>query len=177
MIKRQCQLFAVNLSMKWLHSIIMGTVLAISGVLCVIPICGAENQILKNECETKAKNAAELIRTLDTETAFKKITDPEGPFVSKTSHVFCIDAESGILLAHKVSNFVGFNMHNYSDADDNNPYTDILKKAQQTDNGWTSYMTYGSGPERRKTPGLKNMYFLKVSGKNIVLCCGYWEDA
>ncbi len=26
-------------------------------------------------------------------------------------------------------------------------------------------------------PGLKNMYFLKVPDKNIVLCCGYWEDA
>jgi len=38
-------------------------------------------------------------------------------------------------------------------------------------------MTHGSGPEKRKTPGLKNMYFLKVPGKAIVLCCGYWEDA
>jgi len=125
----------------------------------------------------KESQAAELIRTLGAEAAFKKITDPHGPFVGKTSHVFCINAESGTLLAHKVARFVGSNMHYYRDADGNTPYTGMLEKAAQGKGGWTTYMTYGSGPEKRKTPGLKNMYFLKVPGEAIVLCCGHWKDA
>jgi hypothetical protein len=159
--------------MKRLLSILLGTLLTVINPLCI----AAENQALKRECETKAENAAQLIRTLGAEAAFKKITDPQGPFVSKTSHVFCIDAGSGSLLAHKVSRFVGSNMHYYTDADGNHPYSGILQRAEQSEDGWTRYMTYGSGPEKRKTPALKNMYYLKVPGQAIVLCCGYWEDA
>lgn len=161
--------------MKRFFPIVLGTILAISGVLCVTPTCIAENQALKRECEIKTQNAADLIQKMGSEAAFKQITDPQGAFVSNTSHVFCIDADSGSLLAHKVARFVGSNMHYYMDADGNHPYSGILVKAKQADNGWTSYMTYGSGPEKRKTPGLKNMYFLKVPGKKIVLCSGYWE--
>lgn len=161
--------------MNWLLPILLGTVLAISGQLCLLPTCMAEDQALKLECETKARDAAKLIQTLGAEAAFKKITDPQGAFVTTTSHVFCIDSDSGSLLAHKVVRFVGANMNYYTDADGNHPYSGILERAEQTENGWTSYMTYGSGPEKRKTPGLKHMYYLKVSGMNIVLCCGYWD--
>lgn len=163
--------------MKRLLSVIIGTLLAIGGALCIVPPCDAENQALKRECETKAQNAAELIQTMGAEAAFRKITDPQGLFVSKTSHVFCIDADSGSLLAHKVARFVGSNMNYYMDADGKNPYAGILRNARQNKDGWSSHMSYGSGPEKRATPGLKNIYFLKVPGKNIVLCCGYWEDA
>jgi len=163
--------------MNRLLPILLGTVLAISGQLCLLPTCMAEDRALKLECETKARDAAKLIQTLGAEAAFKKITDPQDAFVTTTSHVFCIDSDSGSLLAHKVAGFVGSNMHYYQDAEGNTPYAAILKKAKQEKNGWISYKTYGSGPEKRKTPALKNMYFLKMHGKNIVLCCGYWEDA
>ena len=53
----------------------------------------------------------------------------------------------------------------------------MLDKMKQDERGWTRYLTYGSGPEKRETPALKNIYFLKVPGAPIVLCCGYWEDA
>jgi hypothetical protein len=115
--------------MKRFFTIILGSLLAISGILCFTPQCHAENEVLMRECETKANQAAELIRTLGAEAAFKKITDPNGPFVGKTSHVFCINAESGTLLAHKVARFVGSNMHYYRDADGNTPYTGMLEKA------------------------------------------------
>ena len=163
--------------MKRLLPITIGLVLAMGGVFCLVAPCDAENQVLKRECETKAKNAAGLIQTMGAKAAFGKITDPQGSFVSNASHVFCIDAESGSLLAHKVARFVGSNMNYYMDADGKNPYARILRQARQRKEGWSSYMSYGSGPEKRDTPGLKNMYFLKVPGKNIVLCCGYWEDA
>lgn len=163
--------------MKRHRSSILAIIMAIVGVFCFAPQGDAENEILKRECETKASQAAELIKKLGADAAFKKIADPNGPFVSETSHVFCINAENGTLLAHKVVRFVGSNMHYYRDADGNTPYTDMLERAKQEVGGWTTYVTYGSGPEKRKTPALKNMYFFKVPGENIVLCCGYWEDA
>jgi len=163
--------------MKRCFPIVMASWMAIGVLIGTAAPCNAENPVLKRECETKALNAAELIISMGTDAAFKKITDPQGPFVSKTSHVFCIDAQSGSLLAHKVARFVGSNMHYYTDSGGNHPYTGILNQATKAASGWTDYMTYGSGPERRKKPGLKHMYFLKVSGKDIVLCCGYWDDA
>jgi len=153
---------------------VLGTMLIWCGVF--VPPGKAENAVLKRQCEDKAGKAAELIRELGAAAAFEKITAPEGPFIDGNSHVFCIDSENAVLLAHKVSRFVGVNMHNYKDADNNSPYTDILDRAKKQKSGWTSYLTYGSGPDKRQTPGLKNMYFLKVPGQSIVLCCGYWED-
>ena len=158
-------------------SAILSTILLIGGLFGFAPSCYAENQTLKQACETKAKQAAELIKKLGAKEAFKKITDASGPFVDEKSHVFGINSENGVLLAHKIPMYVGFNMHNYKDADKKAAYTRILEQAKQTASGWMTFMTYGSGLERRETPGLKNMYFLRVSGENIVLCCGYWEDA
>lgn len=163
--------------MKRFVPILLATILAMAGVFGAPAPCNAENLALKRECEAKANRAAELIQTLGAEAAYKKIADPKGPFAGKASHVFCINAQSGTLLAHKVARFVGVDMHNYRDADGNTPYTDILDRAKQETGGWTTYMTYGSGPERREAPGLKNMYFFKVPGENIVVCCGYWEGA
>lgn len=157
--------------------VILTAILTVSGVFGFISPCDAENEILKHECEAKASKASELIRTLGAEAAFKQIANPAGPFVGKNSHVFCVNADNGELLAHKVARFVGVNMHNYTDADYKTPYTSILEKAQKEANGWTSYMTLGSGPDKREIPGLKNMYFLKVPNENIVLCCGYWENS
>lgn len=157
--------------------VIIGTIMMMNGILDYTTPCEAQNQILKQECETKAEKAAELIKKLGAQEAYKKIADREGQFVGTKSHVFCIDSDNGVLLAHKIARFVGFNMNNYMDSDQNSPYTNILEKAKKKENGWITYMTYGSGPDKRKTPGLKNMYFLKVPGENIVLCCGYWEDS
>lgn len=162
--------------MRRLFTLLLLSAFFISSSVFLIPACKAENQVLRRECETKARKASELISEIGAEAAFEQITDPQGDFVTKTSHVFCIDADTGSLLAHKVAKFVGSNMHYYMDSDGNHPYTDILARAGKSENGWTSYMTYGSGPERRKKPALKNMYFFKVPGKKIVLCCGYWED-
>lgn len=163
--------------MKRLIPILLVTLFTASGMLYNVATCRAENQALKRECEAKAQKAADLIQTLGMDAALKKITDPQGAFVSETSHVFCIDAQSGRLLAHKVDRFVGSNMNYYMDADGNHPYRGILERAGQVEGGWTSYTTYGSGPDKRETPALKHMYFLKTPGKNIVLCCGYWEDS
>ena len=106
---------------KPLLPIFAGTILAIVVLFGASAPCDAENMALKRECEAKASRAAELIRALGAEAAFKKITDPGGPFVGEKSHVFCIDGRSGRLLAHKVARFVGSDMHYYLDADGNRP--------------------------------------------------------
>lgn len=159
------------------HPMLRATIFTICLAALLAAPCGAENQALKNECESKAQKAADLIQSLGSEAAFQKIIDPKGAFVGKNSHVFCITADSGKLLAHKIARFVGYDMHRYEDADGNNPYVALIQKAKQVPSGWTKYLTHGSGPERRKVPEWKHMHFLKVPGKNIILCCGYWNDA
>jgi len=164
--------------MKQLGAMVV-TLLLMSGAMLVVVMvtspCRAENVALKSECEAKAEKASELITTLGAEAAYRQIEDPEGPFVGSNSHLFCIDTDTGTLLAHKVTRFVGANMHNYLDADGKTVYAEILEKAKPAQKGWVTYMSHGSGPERRATPGLKHMHFYKVPGKNIVLCCGYWD--
>lgn len=155
---------------------VAGVILMTVMVLAATPVCQAQTGPLKMECEVKAEKAAALIHSLGQKDAFEKITDPDGEFVGKKSHVFCIKLENGALLAHKVDRFIGVNMHYYRDADQNRPYQVILKRARTEASGWISYYTRGSGPDKRETPGLKHMHFLKVPGKDIVLCCGYFED-
>ena len=139
-------------------------------------LCFGENSVLKKECETKAKEASLLIKKNGAQAAFEKIEDPKGPFIGKDSHLFCIDSDSGKLLAHKVNGYVGFDMHQYRSSDNGHPYTGILKTAETKDRGWVTYMTYGSGPERREKPELKYMHFFKVPDEKILLCVGYWND-
>ncbi|MCP3876418.1 MAG: hypothetical protein GY699_25160 [Desulfobacteraceae bacterium] len=139
-------------------------------------LCFGENSVLKKECETKAKEASFLIKKEGSLAAFEKIADPKGPFVSEESHLFCINSETGELLAHKVKRFVGVNMHMYRSSDNGHPYTQILETAETQDKGWVTYMTHGSGPERREKPELKYMHFFKVPEEKILLCVGYWND-
>lgn len=65
------------------------------GLFSAPSVCRAQNMALKKECETKAQQAADLIKTLGARDAFQRITDPDGPFVSKHTHVFCINAANG----------------------------------------------------------------------------------
>lgn len=139
-------------------------------------ICSGQNPELKKECETKAVKAAQLINKLGAQPAFEKISDPNGSFAGKNSHVFGINSETGKLMVHKIKAFVGVNMHNYRSSDNAHPYTEILKTAVSEDKGWVTYMTFGSGPERREKAELKHMHFFKVPTENIILCVGYWND-
>jgi len=134
-----------------------------------------QNQELIKECETNTANAAKLITELGAENAFKEIVDPKGLFITDNSHVFCIDSETGTLLAHKDAIRVGYNMNNYKDADGGTPYKSILEKARKIKSEWTTYMTYGTGSERKADPKIKQMYFLKVPENDIVLCCGFFN--
>ncbi len=68
--------------MKLLKTIV-AAIMMIGGVLNFAPPCDAQNEVLKMECETKAIQAAELIKKLGAEAAFKRIADPDGPFAGK----------------------------------------------------------------------------------------------
>lgn len=125
----------------------------------------------REECEAKVEEAIKLIQKLGHEAAFEKISDENGSFKWKDSHVFCIDLATGILLAHPLSYRVGFAMKLYTDANGGYPYAEILDIAETEDQGWTTYLSDSLG---KANPRLKHMYFRKVPGENIVLCSGYY---
>ncbi len=61
-------------------------------------------------------------------------------------------------------------MRLYRDADGGFPYNDILHLLDIKTEGWYTYM---SDDMDKVKPRLKHVCFLKVPGKNLVLCAGY----
>lgn len=126
----------------------------------------------REECVAKVAEAAKMIGEIGRDAGLKKLTDPNGPYIWKDSHIFCINAENGKLLAHKDAWKVGFQMRDFKDADGGNPYADILDLAKTTDKGWKTFMRVRSG----RDPILKHMYFQKIANEKILLCSGYFPS-
>ena len=145
-------------------------ILAAIMVLVLTGITFSGEKATKEEVVAKAGDAAKMIRDTGRDETIKKMTGPKNPFIWKNAHIFLMDAESGILLAHKNQAFVGFQMTNYKDAEGGYPYTDVLEFAKKSDSGWKTYMT----KRRGKTPLLKHSYYLKLADENIILCSGYY---
>lgn len=131
----------------------------------------AEERATREECLSKVADASSLIIKIGSEEAFNKIMDKNGPFIWKDAHVFCINCKTGILLAHRNSDFIGYQMRNYTDANGGHPYADILDALDKKGRGWLTYVSDQMG---RTTSRLKHLHFSKVPGENIVLCAGYY---
>ncbi len=148
------------------YHLILATVM----VLVLNGIAFPGEKATKEEVVAKVRDAAKMIRDVGRDESIKKMTGPKNPFIWKNAHVFLMDAENGILLAHKNQAYLGFQMKNYKDAEGGHPYADVLEFAKKNDRGWKTYMSRRSG----KTPLLKHSYYLKLADQNIILCSGYY---
>ena len=101
----------------------------------------------------------------------QKIMDKRGPFIWKDTHVYCIDSEHGLIMAHPRQSAMGFSLRFYNDADGNNPYDVVLDNIETKNEGWISYVTDQMG---RGAPRLKRLHYRKVPGKKIIVCSGYY---
>lgn len=138
-----------------------------------IATCIAEEMATKEECFSKVSEASRLIQEIGSKAAFKKIMDKDEPFIWKNAHVICLNAETGILLAHPDSNRVGFHMRYYTDADGKYPYAEILDAVKTKDQGWIKYISDSMG---KVAPRLKHVHFRKVPGEDIIVCSGYYPS-
>lgn len=125
----------------------------------------------REEVVAKVGDAAKMIRDIGRDAAIKKMTGPRHAFVWKNAHIFLMEAESGILLAHKNQAALGYQMRDYTDAEGGHPYADVLEFAKKNDSGWKTYMgKLRSG----KSQVLKHSYYLKLADENIILCSAYY---
>jgi len=145
-------------------------ILAIVMVFVFTGITFSGETATREEVVSKVAEAAEMIREIGRDEAISKMSGPKHPFIWKNAHVFLMDAESGVVLAHKNQAAQGFQMKNYKDAEGGRPYADVLEFAKQNDSGWKTYMTRRSG----RTPLLKYSYYLKLADESIILCSGYY---
>ena len=140
-------------------------------LLLVLPVT-AQEKATKEECVEKVNAAVKLIQSEGLETSLKKIMDKDGPYVWKDSYVFCIGDEVGKTLAHPMPRIIGFPMSRYRDAKGDQPFLEVIEVANKAGQGWKSYYFQGrDGQEDR----LKNAYFVKVPGANVIVSAGYYE--
>lgn len=137
----------------------------------VLPI-GAQEKATKEECVEKVNAAVKLIQKEGLETSLKKIMDKEGPYAWKDSYVFCIGDKVGKTLAHPMPRLIGFPMSRYRDAKGEQPFLEVIEVANKEGQGWKSYHFQGTDVQSSR---LKNAYFAKVPGENVIVCAGYYE--
>lgn len=146
------------------------TVLALSPFIFVQPIYSQE-KATKEECVAKVHEAVDMIAEIGLEPSLKKIMDKDGGYIWKDSYVFCVD-DVGKTLAHPMTRLVGFPMLRFKDADGKEPFVEILEVAKKVGKGWKNYNYAGRG---QTVPRMKNTYYVKVPGENVIVCAGYYE--
>ena len=145
-------------------------ILAAIGVLVLTNMTVSAERATKEEVVSKVADAAQMIRDLGRDQAIKKMTGPKNPYIWKNTHIFLMDSETGVLLAHKNQSFSGFQMRNYTDAEGGHPYVDVLEFAKKNQSGWKTYMRKMPG----RTPILKHSYYFKLADENIILCSAFY---
>ncbi|MBF0377294.1 MAG: cache domain-containing protein [Desulfamplus sp.] len=133
----------------------------------------AEEKATKEECIAKVKEAAAMAKASGADATFAKINDPKGQFVWKDSYVFCIDVESGKILAHPIKpKLVGQMMKGLKDVNGKLFFVEFINVAKEKGEGWVDYMWPKPG-EKEPTP--KSTYVMKVEGTNLIMGAGVNE--
>lgn len=140
-------------------------------LIFVLPL-SAQEKATKEECVEKVNAAVKLIQKEGLEASLKMIMDKDGPYRWKDSYVFCIGDEVGKTLAHPMPRLIGFPMSRYRDAKGDQPFLEVIKVANKEGQGWKSYHFQGREGQGSQ---LKNAYFVKVPGENVIVSAGYFE--
>ncbi|MBF0303458.1 MAG: cache domain-containing protein [Desulfamplus sp.] len=147
-------------------------IMALFICLCFAVNAFAGDKATKEECVAKCKEAAALVKEIGFDATMAKINDPKGPFVWKDSYVFCIDTESGIILAHLNPKMLGRPMKGLKDVNGKLFFVEFINVAKEKGEGWVDYMWPKPG---EKEPSKKSSYVLKVDGHNILMGAGINE--
>ena len=154
-----------------MFTVILSVALVILLVFSLGGLGVAEEKATREECVSKCKEAAKLIKEIGLEAALEKMNDPNGPFMWKDTYVFCFD-ETGKILAHKSPKIVGFEAKDLKDVNGKLYFREFIDVAKTKGEGWVSYMypkTRGAIAEP------KISYILKVPGENVIVGAGIYE--
>lgn len=156
-MKRTLSVFCIMLAMVF-------TVTFVNAVV-------AQEKATKEECQTKVKEAAQLIKELGVEPALEKISDPNGPFVWKDTYVFAYDL-NGVMLAHPNPKLVGKNLMGIKDTNGKMYVAEFIEVAKNKGEGWVTY-TWPKPGEKEASP--KATYVYRVPGEDVAVFAGIYE--
>ena len=133
----------------------------------------AQEKATKDECVTKCKEAAQLVKDVGLEAALEKLNDKGGPFVWKDTYVFCLDLNKGCNIAHPITpNLIGKNLMAAKDANGKLFFAEFINVAKNDGEGWVSYMWPKPG---EKAPSPKIAYVYRVPGEDVAMLAGIYE--
>lgn len=141
--------------------------------LWIATVAGASDKATKEECVSKVKAAADLIKEQGLEAALAKINDRTSEFTWKDSYVFVLDSETARVLAHPaVPKLVGKEQAGLKDSNGKMFFLEFLNVAKEKGEGWVDYVWPKPG---ESTPSPKTAYVYKVPGTNLVVGAGVYE--
>ena len=133
----------------------------------------------KDECVTKCKEAAKLIKEKGMDAAFQELQNKDGKFVWKDTYVFVMDF-TGTHLTHPLRpERVGKNVIGSKDSNGKLVVKEFIEVAKTKGEGWVEYMY--PKPEELKKPenerilSKKITYIYRVPGTDIFVGAGVWE--
>jgi signal transduction histidine kinase len=135
-------------------------------------VVGAGEVATKDECVSKVKAAAALVKDQGQEAAIAKVSDPKGEFIWKDSYVFLMDAETGTVVAHPANpKLIGKMLTGLKDSNGKMFFVELLNVAREKGEGWVDYTWPKPG---ETTPSPKSTYVFKIPGSNLVAAAGVY---
>ena len=114
------------------------TVVVLAGI--VFALNALAESATKDECVTKCKEAAQLIKEKGMDAAFQELQNKDGKFVWKDTYVFVMDF-TGTHLTHPLRpEVVGKNVIGFKDSNGKLVVKELIEVAKTTGEGWVEYM-------------------------------------
>ena len=151
---------------------VLGSMLLVLAVFYFVNPCFAQEGATKEECVAKVEEAVKLVKKIGLQPALEKLMEKDSSYKWKDSYVFCMDDDTGKMLAHPISRFIGFPMKTYRDADGKQPFAKVIEEIKTKNKGWVEYYYRPRGAD---IPKLKDTYYLKVPGEKAILAAGYYK--
>jgi cytochrome c len=134
----------------------------------------------KDECVTKSKDAAQLIKEKGMNAAFQDLQNKDGKFVWKDTYVFVMDF-TGTHLTHPLRpEMVGKNVIGFKDSNGKLVVKEFIEVANTTGEGWVEYMYPKPAelkkPEKERILSKKISYVYRVPGTDMFVGAGVWEQ-
>ncbi len=141
--------------------------------VCFGGLVVASEKATKDECVTKCKEAAKMVKDVGLEAALNNIKDKNGAFVWKDTYVFCINLETAKMLAHPIKpKLIGKMLMGIKDVNGKMFFVEYINVAKSEGEGWVDYMWPKPG---EKKPSPKLTYVYRVPGENVVMLAGIYK--
>ena len=133
----------------------------------------------KDECVTKCKEAAQLIKEKGMEASFQELQNKDGKFVWKDTYVFVMDMDGKHLTHPLRPESVGKNVMGFKDSNGKFVVKEFIEVAKTKGEGWVEYMYPKPAelkkPEKERILSKKITYIYRVPGTDMFVGAGVWE--